>query len=537
MSFLFDVGLYSIAGPSGAALSGATLKWYQSGTTTPATTYVDPGLATPNPSTITIGSDGRLPPIWLNEQNYKLVVTLPGGSIITSDPIRNPAVKLVENLTATVPAQVKSAIETDSFSIADMANPETLAAIINRTGITPQMKGAAPTDSNHSPVINDCIDTLISAGGGTLWLPPMPGEWKVGSSIICHKAGHQSSNIKIKGTGDNVVMRWLNQGGDMFVIGDGVNHVYNVNISDLYLKAGVVRKSGCDFLAKRANMVKISNVVSGGSWNGFFGEDLNSVYLDTVQFISSEFEPSTGNGVTIYSDPMGSGRTDVVRLTEVTVQGHSKGVNGLLIEGRVYGVDVDGAGMLGVKRGLNIHSSSPVLGDIPAFSRFRRFEVDRATDTACVIDTAYQTEFLIPDLMNTSAVYGTAASDNEAVLVNAGAYNTIFHGGRMGGCRKQALSILGKNTKVLGTTMTDLARHEGAGYAGIYVGPSADGFNIQDATVEGFGRATYAIAIDAAARNGTVRDMLYKNVKNGYAFGTGVNVDNTGQKLVTYAGP
>jgi hypothetical protein len=234
---------------------------------------------------------------------------------------------------------------------------------------------------------------------------------------------------------------------------------------------------------------------------------------------------------------MGSGRTDVVRLTEVTVQGHSKGVNGLLIEGRVYGVDVDGAGMLGVKRGLNIHSASPVLGDIPAFSRFRRFEVDRATDTACVIDNAYQTEFLIPDLMNTSAVYEDAASDNEAVLVNAGAYNTIFHGGRMGACRKQALSILGKNTKVLGTTLTDLARDEAASYAGIYVGPTADGFNIQDATVEGDGRATHAIAIDAAARNGTVRDMLYKNVKNGYAFGTGVHVDNTGQKLVTYTGP
>ncbi|MBS87138.1 MAG: hypothetical protein CMN64_04470 [Sphingobium sp.] len=90
MPFRFDPGIFSVEGLAGEVLPGTRLFWYASGTSTPLATYADPDLEVANTNPVLSAADGRLPPIWLQDDDYKLVVGLPDGTIITRDPIRNP---------------------------------------------------------------------------------------------------------------------------------------------------------------------------------------------------------------------------------------------------------------------------------------------------------------------------------------------------------------------------------------------------------------------------------------------------------------
>jgi len=94
MSFQFDSGIFSIDGLSGEILPGASLAWYETGSSAPLATYSDPDLTVPNTNPVVVAADGRLPPIWLQDVSYKLVVSLPNGTIISRDPIRNPSADL-----------------------------------------------------------------------------------------------------------------------------------------------------------------------------------------------------------------------------------------------------------------------------------------------------------------------------------------------------------------------------------------------------------------------------------------------------------
>ena len=86
MAALFDTGIFSTVSASGAALAGAKLYWYAAGTTTPAATYSDIGLTTPNANPVVADSNGRFGPIWLAAQNYKFVLkTATDVTIVTRD--------------------------------------------------------------------------------------------------------------------------------------------------------------------------------------------------------------------------------------------------------------------------------------------------------------------------------------------------------------------------------------------------------------------------------------------------------------------
>ena len=435
------------------------------------------------------------------------------------------------------PAKVKKEIETVSLTLDQMSNPETLAAIVNRTGLAPQMLGAQASDTNHSPMINAAIDRLITAGGGTLWLPPISGDWKIGTAISCHKTGYTGSYLKVRGLGDKARLKWLNTTGDMIQIGNGTNPVYYVTLENLYLYAGGgARTSGIDIKAIKANVININDVVTDGSYAGFYGEDLNSVYHKLVHYNMPN--QTTGAGVTVRSNPAGSGRTDIVKFDEVTVQAYNAGSYGLIVDGRVAGVHTDGFYALGCNRGLQLTSSATTLADVPNFCDFRKFEVDRALNIGVVIEKAYRTEFSRCDISNTSGAmdvpYPQGSNDDCAMFLGTGAWDTKVIGGRIGNCRTQAVNLQGRNTKFVGTTFNDMSKIGTAGAAAVYIAATANGFNFRDCTVEGFSRASYAFQVEAAAKNGSIRDTLYKDVVTAYATSFPATVSNAGQILCDY---
>lgn len=431
------------------------------------------------------------------------------------------------------PARVRDAVEQSAFTVDEMANPETLAAIINRTGLTPQMLGAQSTDTDHANSWNSAIDRLIVAGGGTLWLPKIQNNWKLGSVINCHRTGYQSSHLAIRGVGDKPIISVLSSTADVFAVGDGTNPVYDVLLENFYIEAAQNRTAGRDFNLLKANQVIIRNIVSQGCCFGLWAQDFNDCTMEDFKFLFSSTVSSSGRGVTLFSDASGTNRSDVFNLNRGTVQGYNQGGAGILISGRVATVFGERVGMLGVTRGLAVSSTGSSLSDIPTFIRFRALEVDRASDQSLVADQGYELNFTDCDFSNTTGVTGVTA-DTNAVSVGAGVQGIKFLGGRVGLCRQHGMFLNGKNMKVVGTDVYQYGRQTSNVYHGILLGASADGFSIVSPTVNADSFGAYAVAIDASAKNGTIRDVIYKGVVSGYSTGAGTNIDNTGQKLATY---
>lgn len=79
MASLFDLGIFSVLTTSGAIDPGATLTWYEAGTTTPTVTYSDPDLTVPNSNPVVADANGRFPQIWLQSGSYKYVLKSSAG--------------------------------------------------------------------------------------------------------------------------------------------------------------------------------------------------------------------------------------------------------------------------------------------------------------------------------------------------------------------------------------------------------------------------------------------------------------------------
>lgn len=88
MAVLFDSGIFSVVGATGAALAGATIDWYVTGTTTRLATYSDSTLSTPNTNPVVADANGRFGPMWLQNADYKMILkTAAGVTLVTRDPI------------------------------------------------------------------------------------------------------------------------------------------------------------------------------------------------------------------------------------------------------------------------------------------------------------------------------------------------------------------------------------------------------------------------------------------------------------------
>ena len=435
---------------------------------------------------------------------------------------------LTDTAALMVPAQVRVAVERAEFSYEDMAHPATLSDIIQRTGRTPIMDGADSTDASHDAAINTSIDKVITGGGGIVWLPCMaPGvDWKLGGGINLHKTGVVSSRLKLQGVGHQARLTWLPNTGDVILIGDGTNPVYYVYLRDIYLYKGTQRASGNDLYLRNANIVEVSNFISDGSISGIRGEHLNSCYFDRCH-INMPYQTS-GAGIRIVSNPATSGRTDIVVFNEVTIQAYNAGSDGMIVSGRVAGLHTNGAYMLGVKRGLQVISSSASLADWPQFCVFTKFEVDRAKEIAVALDRAYRTEFYRGEISNTSGAmdvpYPQGGNDTCAMYLGPEVTDTKFIGGRVGNCQRQAIEDYSKRAKFLGTTINDMSKASVGTYPAVLIGATARGFTYRACDIDGFSRAGYAFNVDAAAKNGDIRGNIYRSVVTSFNIGTGTNV-------------
>lgn len=170
MSFQFDSGIFSIDGLSGEILPGAALAWYASGTSTPLATYSDPNLTVPNANPILCAADGRVPPVWLQDRSYKLVMTLPNGTVVTRDPIRNPGTGVFSSIADLAsPAAGKGDNLTTFVQRGDGATPRTTREKAQEA-ITPDDYGAVG-DGVTDDTLAIARARAAAGSGGSVFLP------------------------------------------------------------------------------------------------------------------------------------------------------------------------------------------------------------------------------------------------------------------------------------------------------------------------------------------------------------------------------
>lgn len=162
----------------------------------------------------------------------------------------------------------------------------------NRTGLTPQMRGALTSQSDHKAYIQQAYDDVVVAGGGRLWLPPIAGDWKLGSGLTLHKNAKLGQNVQVLGVGDTTRVQYSPTTGDVFRVGDGASDVQNVAIRDLYLISTATKISGIDFNIRRAANVKLENIKTDGSFSCVNMERVNYVGLSvgskaTLSFLAA----------------------------------------------------------------------------------------------------------------------------------------------------------------------------------------------------------------------------------------------------------
>ncbi|HEY0958388.1 MAG TPA: hypothetical protein VGE05_03840, partial [Novosphingobium sp.] len=367
----------------------------------------------------------------------------------------------VQDKIDTVPAQAKNTIENALLALDDATDEYTLGQIINRIGLTPQMiPGFTANASNHSIYINQAIDRVITAGGGMVLISGLT-EWKIGSQIVCHKSGYQSSHLLLRGGGEKSIMNWQNTTGNMIVIGNGSNPVYDVTLENFYLgQFSSARTAGSIVVMKKASLCKLRNIIARDIWDGVLCQDVNSILIEDCMFIAPSTGTVTGTGITFYSDPNDpNARCDNVDVIRCTVQYLERGGSGLSIQGRVHTGNYDRVGLLGVVRGIQSGSAGNGAANIPTFHRFRVVEVDRASECSAVLDKGHRFEFEACDFSNTTGV-GTINADTHAVVIQSGMDSVKFRGGRAGLCRQYGIYINGTNTVIEGMDISEFGRQE-----------------------------------------------------------------------------
>ena len=81
---------------NGLPLAGATLTFYEAGTSTPIATYQDAGATTPHASPVVADSAGTFPAIFVGTDEYKFILkTGAGVTVATVDHIPPPGLDSV----------------------------------------------------------------------------------------------------------------------------------------------------------------------------------------------------------------------------------------------------------------------------------------------------------------------------------------------------------------------------------------------------------------------------------------------------------
>jgi len=191
MAVLFDTGIFSVINTNSSIAVGATLAFYASGTSTPLATYSDRALTTPNTNPVSLNADGRVPPIWLQNADYKVVLS--GGGIaspITKDPVSGTT------LQGSSGAGEVGFSATASYPAGSLGLHAQSVVSVTDAPFNAKCDGSTDDTAAVQAAINFC---LASTNARAM---RVPGQCKITSSLIINRpVDQQKSTFAIIGEG------------------------------------------------------------------------------------------------------------------------------------------------------------------------------------------------------------------------------------------------------------------------------------------------------------------------------------------------
>jgi hypothetical protein len=174
---------------------GASIAFYLTGTTTPATIYSDVGLATPLTNPVVVGAGAAVPNIYLDDAvTYRRVITYSDGSTDDTDPYTAPYVSSAvlatssgSSLVGFIQAGTGAVARTAQAKMRDFVSVKDFGAV-----------GDGVADDTAA--IQAAIDHAGDVGGAAIHIPA--GTYKVTDTLEIN-----SSNVTLYGDGGSTVVK------------------------------------------------------------------------------------------------------------------------------------------------------------------------------------------------------------------------------------------------------------------------------------------------------------------------------------------
>lgn len=155
MAQLIDLSLIPALDADGVAVSGAELRFFASGTSTPAPVYTTDALNVAHPVPLLSNAAGRFPPVYTSGLTELRATLTIGGTVVRDvDPIVTPLtasdIRTSDNITV---QQALDRIQSVTFNAVDYG------VLANNV-------------ADDTAALNAAINAAEAAGGGTIILPP-----------------------------------------------------------------------------------------------------------------------------------------------------------------------------------------------------------------------------------------------------------------------------------------------------------------------------------------------------------------------------
>jgi hypothetical protein len=498
-------------------LAGATLYFYTSGTTTPASVYTTTARSTAHSNPVVADSGGLFAPIYLDpEITYRVVLkTSAGVTIQDVDPVTlGLAGSSGSSEVGFIQAGTGAATRTVQDKLRETVSVEDFGA-----------KGDGATDDTAA--IQAAITYVQSKHGGTVYFPHTANGYRCTGTLNVADHGvtleFESAYTKLlfaNGAADCISINGTTIGGA---------GIYNITIRNgLIDHSG--KTGGTTIKLYKANNVLLDRVQINNAYQPVDCNVVNNVCLDNCQINNV----ANGQyGLRFRAPGDGSARSDVLTLINTVIQCGASGADGIEWDGLADTLRIFGGGILSARDGLVIKNTAASASNYPLFLMAYDFEIDGTTRKAVVGNGGAQMNFVGCDLFCLS----TAAGPVVDVLPDTGASLTNswrFIGGRIAGGQGKLLSYNAKNLTVSGVTLAGGAAAGSGSAEAIAIGANAENILITGNNIGQYWGSSinHSYAITVAA--GAVRVKADNN--NCYACVTGEVLDNSGSLTVDLGG-
>lgn len=373
--------------------------------------------------------------------------------------------------------------------------------------------GADPTGkSDSTDAIMRAVTSIANSGGKVVF---GPGSYHVGGTIALESSGITLEGIRgatrIVCTGDGTA--------DCISIRGKDEQVKFITLVDLFVL--VPERSGGNCLSiVGAYKTFVDNVVFGPCYNGVLTDWTNSATLSNfnVHAMRGEY------GIKYTTSPSIGPRSDVLNLSNGTVQAHHLGADCLVWDGMAVSLRIYNVDLLGCKIGLHVQNTAKSKKDVPGFLFADHLATDGQLESAIVIEGGHEFHFINSLITNTSGLPQQGGKDGDCVVIKPDAgysdtRNIFFVGSRIGICHNRAMYVDAHDVHLTGNNFHSASKGDKNNFPQIEIGPDASDVEIVGGKVgDIFGAphdASYGVIVDRGARNVSITGVNFSGNTKG----------------------